>query len=251
MYVMATVPKKYVKEGRTWLKYFQSMDCHKWIIALEHGTGGLVHWQLRYSVRNCDTKDSRQNYFDSFKRIFPEGHMEFTENWCDYERKEGWFVCSDDNDAILKVRFGPMYPNQRRLLDDVDTQNDRQVDVYLDKQGCHGKSWMSIHLYERGKALVVPRYCTTARAIHGYICSSYAGQPYIIIDIPRAGKPNRDIYEAIEEIKDGLVFDERYSGKCRNVRGCKVIVFTNTALDKKALSKDRWRLHGIKGEPLL
>lgn len=251
MYIMATVPKKYVKEGRTWLKYFRSMDCHKWIIALEHGNAGLVHWQLRYSVRNCDTKDSRQNYFDSFKRLFPEGHMEFTENWCDYERKEGFFVCSDDSNEVRSIRFGVPNKYQRQIVYDAKTQSNREIDVYLDKRGSHGKSWLSLYLYEKGLGLLIPRYCTTARALSQFICSAYNGQRYIIIDIPRAGVPKRDLYETIEEIKDGAVFDERYNGHMRNIRGCKVIVFTNHPLDKKMLSADRWRLHGMIGEPLL
>lgn len=249
-YVMATVPKKYVPEGRTWLSYFQKQDCHKWIIALEHGAHGLVHWQLRWKQRNLETKEQRTSFFNQFKTYFPEAHIEFTENWCDYERKEGFFVCSDDNREILSVRFGTLNKLQRDIMEQIRNQGIREIDVYLDKKGNHGKSWLSVHLYERGQALVVPRYCNTARAISNYICSSYAGQPIIIIDIPRAGKINRDLYECMEEIKDGLVFDERYSGKCRNIRGVSLLVFTNQTLDTRMLSKDRWKLHGISGDAL-
>lgn len=252
MYVMATVPKAYVKEGRTWLKYFQSQDCHKWIIALEHGAGGLIHWQLRWKQRNLETKEAREIYFKQFKTMFPQAHIEFSEQWCDYERKEGNYVCSDDSKEILQVRFGAPNRLQREILYILNSQNDRQVDVWLDKAGNHGKTWLSIHLWERGQALVVPRYCTTPREISNFICSSYGGQRYIIIDIPRAQRPRKELYETIEEIKDGLVSDPRYAGKTRNVRGCKLLVFTNNPLDEKQLSRDRWRLHGIKaGEPLL
>lgn len=67
----------------------------------------------------------------------------------------------------------------------------------------------------------------------------------VIVDIPRASKIRPELYEALEEIKDGLVSDPRYAGKTRNIRGAKLVVFTNTALDEKRLSKDRWRLHGV------
>lgn len=248
---MATVPKTYIKEGRTWLKYFRSQDCHKWIIALEHGAGGLVHWQLRFSMRGLDTKDSRQNYFDNFKRLFPQAHMEFTENWCDYERKEGFFVSSDDSKAVLGVRFGVPTRTQKELLCLLKHQSDREITVVYDNKGNHGKSWLALHLWEKGRALLVPRYCTTARALSQFICSAYRGQPIIIIDIPRAGKPNRDLYETMEEIKDGAVFDERYTGSMRDIRGVKLLVFTNQKLDNRMLSYDRWRIYGISGEPLL
>lgn len=245
-YVMATVPKKYVNEGRIWLNYFRSIDCHKWIIALEHGsTTGLAHWQLRWKMRGLDNGTSKTNYFNAFKAKFPQAHIEFTENWCDYERKEGNFVCSDDNAEILRIRFSPLLRSQREILEMARSQGDRQIDVYLDKRGNHGKSFLSIHLWEQGKALLVPRYCGTAREISNFICSSYAGQEYIIIDIPRSARIKPELYEAIEEIKDGVVSDPRYSGKTRNVRGAKLLIFTNTPLDEKKLSHDRWRLHGM------
>lgn len=245
MYVMMTVPRKYIKNGRKWLEYFNANDCHKWVIALEHGKGGLTHWQVRFKVRGCETKQGREQFMNWWKLNCPQAHIEFTENWCDYERKEGNFVSSDDNASILSVRFGTLRPEQREILHMVSTANDRQIDCYLDKYGNRGKTWLSIHLYERGLALLVPRYCGSAREISNFICSAYNGQEYIIIDIPRASKIKPELYEALEEIKDGVVSDPRYSGKTRNIRGCKLIVFTNTKLNEKRLSYDRWRLHGV------
>lgn len=244
-YVMATVPRKYLRAGRSWISYFESIDCHKWVVALEHGKNGLEHWQVRFKVRGCDSKAQKEAYFNEWKRRFPEGHIEFSDNWSAYERKEGFFVCSDDSREVLGIRFGVPTAIQRNILYVAGTQGDRTVDVWLDKKGNHGKSWLSLWLFEKGQGLLVPRYCTTARALSQFICSAYNGERYIIIDIPRAGKPSRDLYECIEEIKDGAVFDERYSGRMRNIRGSRVIVFTNIELDKKMLSADRWRLHGF------
>lgn len=247
-YVMATVPKKYVPEGRTWLSYFRKQDCHKWIIALEHGAQGLVHWQLRWKQRNLETKEQRISFFNQFKTYFPEAHIEFTENWCDYERKEGNFVTSDDNAETIKIRFGSPRPLQREILDIAESQNDRQIDVWYDPKGNHGKSWLTIHLYERGKAF--PVFVTNARQTSADICSGYQGQKYIILDIPRACKIPPELYEVLERIKDGLVHDSRYTDKIRNIRGCRIIVFTNQKLDQKRLSYDRWRLHGFSGDAL-
>lgn len=241
---MATVPKKYVPEGRKWLSYFQNQDCHKWIIALEHGSHGLVHWQLRWKQRGLDTKEARQNFLISFKQMCPQAHIEFSEQWCDYERKEGNFVTSDDNAETIKIRFGSLNRIQKEILDIVESQSDRQIDVWYDPSGNHGKSWLTIHLYEKGKAF--PVFVTNARQASADICSGYTGQKYIIIDIPRACKIPPELYETLERIKDGLVHDSRYADKIRNIRGCKVIVFTNQKLDEKRLSRDRWRLHGIK-----
>lgn len=245
-YVMATVPKKYVNEGRIWLNYFRNIDCHKWIIALEHGsTTGLAHWQLRWKMRDLDNGTSKTNYFNAFKTKFPQAHIEFTENWCDYERKEGNFVTSDDTAETIKIRFGCPRPLQREILSIVESQSDREIDVWYDPRGNHGKSWLTIHLFEKGQAF--PVFTTTANQTSADICSGYKGQKYIIIDIPRASKVPKDLYEVLERIKDGLVHDSRYTDHIRNIRGAKIIVFTNQKLDEKRLSYDRWRLHGFGG----
>lgn len=130
------------------------------------------------------------------------------------------------------------------------SQNDRNIDVFLDPRGNNSKSWLTVHLWERGQCLVIPRSESSAAKISAYICSVWRGEKLIILDIPRASKPKPEWYEAIEEIKDGLVFDPRYNGKCRNIRGTKLIIFTNIELDRKRLSTDRWRLHGISQKSL-
>lgn len=247
-YAMATVPYKYCKRGRTWLEYFEQQDCHKWIIALEHGKGGLKHWQLRFKVRGCDTKQGKDAYFRAWKFQFPTAHIEFTENWCDYERKEGTFVTSDDSREVLSVRFGKPNKWQQQVIYDAMSQSVREIDTYLDKKGKHGKSWLAIHLYEKGLAFLV--YAPSGKQISQDICSGYKGQPFIIIDLPRDEKLSPDFYGQIERIKDGIVHDSRYSDRTRNIRGAKLIIFTNNPLNLKKLSDDRWRLHGVIGEPL-
>lgn len=233
MTIPRTVPKRLI-----WMMIDQN-DCKKWTIGFEVGKDGYRHYQIRLNTSNDD-------FFQWVKNHIPSAHIEkATQEWNDYERKSGNFVCSDDTPQIRQIRFGTLRPLQKKILKTVRNQNDREIDVFLDPSGNHGKSWLAIHLWERGEALIVPRSESSASKISAFICSSWQGQPYIIIDIPRAGKPKPEWYEAIEEIKDGLVFDGRYYGKSRNVRGIKLIIFTNVELDKKRLSHDRWRLHGL------
>jgi len=249
-HVCGTLPYRSKETGRYYApalrKVFELFDVKNWIVALEMGKGGYRHYQVRFDISG-DFRD----FFEWCKQNIPPFHIEEASvptDLCDYERKDGFFVSSADTPEILSIRFGRLTPYQRDMLALVDTQNDRQVDVWLDPKGNHGKSWTSIHLWERGQALVVPRYAVSPEKLSAFVCSAYKGQPYIIIDIPRASKPSKGLYEEIESLKDGLVFDTRYHGRTRNVRGAKVIIFTNTPLDKKALSHDRWRLHGIAWE---
>lgn len=246
-HVMGTLPYR-DKEGRynaQWIRLiFERYDIKDWVVALEKGKGGYRHYQLRF-----DISGDYDTFFNTCKLVIPSLHLEKATNGPyenDYERKEGFFCCSRDTPEILSVRFGRATPIQRDIINMLDTQNDRQVDVWLDPRGNHGKSWLSVHMWERGQALIIPRSATTPEKLSAFVCSAWNGQPYIIIDIPRAQKIDPRLYETIEELKDGLVFDHRYSGRTRNVRGTKVCIFTNTPLDKKKLSHDRWRLHGIE-----
>lgn len=220
-------------------RMIQENDCKKWIIGREVGRNGYRHWQIRLVSSN-------HGFFEWCQINCPTAHVEeASTEQLDYERKSGDFVSSEDTDSIRSVRFGILREPQKKILEEVSDQNDRQIDVYYDPVGNHGKTWLSMYLFERGRALVVPRASTTAEKMSAFVCSAYDREEYIIIDIPRSRKITPELYEALEELKDGLVYDHRYSGRCRNIRGAKIIVFTNSKLDTKCLSHDRWRLHGI------
>lgn len=227
-----SVPKRLIK------LLIETSDCKQWIIAKETGKGGYEHWQIRL-------KTSDDNFFNKCKEWIPQAHIEEANDLWDYERKEGVFWTSEDTEEILKCRFGELNPFQKKIMKDISKQSVRCVDTYYDPKGCSGKTFLTVHLWEKGKALVVPRASTTAEKLSAFVCSAWEGEPIIIIDLPRARKPTAELYEAIEEIKDGLVFDHRYQGKTRNIRGVKVIVFTNHKLDLSKLSADRWNLHGV------
>lgn len=209
------------------------------------GRNGYRHWQIRLVTSNRD-------YFEWMSVNFPAAHVEeASTDTADYERKSGNFLSSSDTREIRQVRFGVLRKSQEKILEEVnedqgkDADGIRRISVFLDKRGCRGKTWLTLYLYEHGRALVVPRASTTAEKMSAFVCSAYNGQEYIIIDIPRSRKITPELYETLEELKDGLVYDHRYSGRSRNIRGVKLIVFTNTELDTKKLSEDRWRLHGI------
>ena len=189
---------------------------------------------------------SNNDFFEWCQINFPTAHVEEASTDApDYERKSGDFISSTDTPAIRSVRFGILRESQKKILEEVNDQSVREIDVYYDPTGNKGKTWLSIYLFERGRAMVVPRASTTAEKLSAYVCSAYHGQEFIIVDIPRSRKITPELYEALEELKDGLVYDHRYSGRCRNIRGAKLIVFTNQKLDTSKLSHDRWRLHAV------
>lgn len=237
MTIPRTVPKKALR------LMIEKNDCKKWTIGFEVGNDGYRHYQVRLVSSN-------DNFFQWVKAHIPTAHVEEgNKNWNDYERKSGNFISSEDTDQIRQVRFGTLNQFQKKVLQEVRSQNVRQIDVYLDPSGHHGKSWLVNYLWERGECHYIPPYLGTGKAIIQDVASKMEQErrSIICIDIVRNQKWTDDLYIALEVIKDGLVDDPRYSGKTINIRGTKVIVFTNAKLDTKKLTFDRWRLHGVGG----
>lgn len=170
-------------------------------------------------------------------------HVEKANGWSDYERKEANFTCSDDKPGNWKIRFGKLTEEQHCILKLASDQNDREIDVYLDKKGGKGKSWLARWLWERGHAYVVPRSVANNGRISADCCTNCGNRDYIILDVQRNKKLVEDWYSELEELKDGLVSDPRYHGRQTYLADRTIIVFTNKELDTKKLSSDRWRLH--------
>lgn len=231
-----TIPKcKYFK--RKLFEFIDTHDIKKWVVGFEKGKQGYRHLQVR--IRTSTT-------WEDLRLLFPTAFIEEGNpqaNW-EYERKEGRYLAWDDTKEKLETRMLGKFSNaQEGLLNAVKTQNVRQVDVWFDPNGNSGKSWFANALYERGLAFYCPPTLTTAEKMVKFVCSGYDNEPMIVIDIPRTYKWTDTDYIAIETIKDGLISDDRYSAKVRNIRGVKVIVLCNTMPKVGKLSADRWRIH--------
>ena len=229
------VPKRAIKE------FIKKNDIHKWIIAKETGKDGYEHWQVRLSTNRS---------FEQIHGVFPQGHIEQSTEWSDYERKEANFVCSEDTNDVLRCRFGKLRENQRRILREVNASGDRSIVTVFDPKGSTGKSFLCRWLFEHNIGFYVPPTVRTTQGIIQYVASGYRGQRIIVIDIPRSSRWTNELYEGIEAIKDGLVYDTRYSAKMRDIWGVKVLCLTNTMPKINALSKDRWTILAETGDVL-
>lgn len=234
-----------------WREY----DGKQYQIGIEKGRNGYRHVQGRIKI-SADTSWNRtvlervgrrktkrvekgSHFFDRCARSGI--HCTKTEQWCDYEGKEGYFISSDDNDEIRSQRFGDLTHDQKEILKLLESNNDREITVWFDQEGGVGKSWLTGALWERRKAHQV-RMTTSAEGIIKDVCSKMTKdrRPIVIVDIPRSGKWTKQIYEAIEVIKDGLIDDPRYSANAINIKGVKVLVMCNSMPKLDKLSKDRW-----------
>lgn len=213
------------------------LDIHKWVIGFEIGKDGYRHLQGRVRV-----SQGKLDGFEAIKKYLPLAHIEDCSDTWEYERKSGHFLTSEDTAEIRAVRFGKLRWQQQLWMNNLNKQDSRGIDVIFDENGNHGKSWFVNWLYETGQGFYCPPTIDTVKGLIQWIASGYNGEGIIAIDIPRSWKWSDQLYVAIESIKDGLVYDTRYSSKLRNIRGVKVIVFCNEMPKVAKLSMDRWNI---------
>lgn len=216
-------------------KILELLDIARWVYCVEKGTTEYLHVHLKIK---CSENISEAR----LRKLFFPYHVEKSNESDGYLRKKGYisYESSEDTNEVREVRTGTLYPWQEALVNRVLAQSVRQVTVLYDPDGGIGKTWLSAYLFEKGLALCVPPTLDTVKEMIQYICSLYKNEDIIILDIPRSLKWSVKLSTAIETIKDGLLYDSRYTGKVKHIRGIKVLVFTNHDPPRKMLSEDRW-----------
>lgn len=255
------------------MKYIRDNDIKKWIVAEECGRSGYKHWQIRMQAREgfFEFEEKQQpkigpNWTIVYEKIrigsgwanknIPTAHIEECSDTWEYEAKEGRYWASWDTVEVHRMRWGRPRWYQEAVINRLRTTNDREVMVWVDPKGNVGKSWLVGHLFETGRAYYLPPTMTTVQSMLQTMASlahqdreeGRPPRPYVIIDIPRTWKWSKELYCAIESIKDGLIMDPRYSARPINIRGVKVLVLTNEQPKLDSLSADRWV---IENTPML
>lgn len=262
---MVTMPRNENMNALKLLIYINTHDVKKWVIGAETGRNGYQHWQCRLAVSDdhffefeerevWDTHTTparivKKKIGIGWINVFiPEAHVEECSDTWEYETKEGRYIASWDTPEVRQLRFGRMRWTQKCAVEALRATNDREIMVWVDQEGNKGKSWLVGHLFETGKAYYLPPTLTSVQSMLQTIASlawedRKQGRPpreFVLIDIPRSWKWSRELYCAIETIKDGLIMDPRYSARPINIRGVQVLVMCNTSPKLDALSADRW-----------
>lgn len=156
-----------------------------------------------------------------------------------------------------QLKYFDWVPTQQWELDIValsDTRSDpREIMWYYDPIGNIGKTALSKWLYvnKPGKWFCSKDMGTSrdaATIIDNAICSGWDGTGFIL-QLPRSAEEHTRIYAYLEEIKDGMVTSQKYSGRTIVFDTPHVIVFANFLPDTSALSLDRWKICQITKGP--
>lgn len=224
--------------------------CKKWVFQLEKGEeSGYLHYQGRMSLM----VKKRLNQVIKMN-IIPGAHISLTstENHNNdfYVTKSETRIEGPWSDKDMEIprhlRDEPTwYEWQKYIVDRINVYEERTVNIIYDPKGCQGKSFLASWLGVRGLARRIP-VLNDSKDVMRMVMDCPKSKVYFV-DMPRAAskKNLHNFYAAIEDVKNGYAYDDRYKFKEEYFDPPQVWVFTNELPDTSLLSKDRWRVWTI------
>lgn len=216
----------------------------KWSFQLEKGeTTGYLHYQCRISLKQKKRDNELRKILDLECYISPTSCENRDNNF--YVTKEDTRVDGPwmDSDSYIprQVReIEKLHVWQQQILESRLVWDTRSINILYDPIGGMGKTTIKTYIgaHKFGRALpFMNDYRDMLR-----IVMDTPKVPLYIIDIPRAISKDKlfQFFSAIETIKDGYAYDDRYSFKEQYFDCPTVWVFMNVIPDRDYLSKDRW-----------
>lgn len=232
----------------------------KWIFQLEISDEGYVHWQGRMSLIKKRRCHELHHLFVLQKSVMAKAHFTPTCK-ATLEDKDALWAYSDKLDTHVdgpwssddkepayvprQVREAPdLRPFQKTILANIGVWDTRTINLVYCEKGNNGKSTLLSHIVAHGLGVVPP----TVNDAKDLLRMVYAmpGNFYCF-DMPRAMKKESmfGFWSAVETIKDGRAYDDRYTYRQRLFDCPNIWVFTNTLPDLGLMSRDRWKIWTI------
>lgn len=226
----------------------------QWAFQLEQGETGYIHWQGRINLK----KKVRSMCGNINKKIrwSPTSNdgvsTKFSYVLKEETRIEGPWADTDQIKYVPRQfrEITELMPWQQSIIEDSKIWNTRNINVIYCPEGNQGKSTLIGYMSVHGLGCKVP-FCNDYKDIMRMIYGMETSKCYMI-DMPRAINKERlyQLYGAIEEIKGGYAYDDRYSFKTKWFDCPNIYVFTNELPDLGLLSKDRWIIWTIRNNSL-
>lgn len=135
-----------------------------------------------------------------------------------------------------------MHPWQLQVMKSIEQPDERAVNFVVDEGGKRGKSSLGMYLLCKGLGRRLPP-CLSYKDVMRKVMDTPVTKCFIV-DLPRTIKPWKiaDVFSAVEEIKNGHAWDDRYQWKEKTFEPPAVWMFANSLPDLSMLSSDRWKV---------
>lgn len=229
----------------------------RFVFQREKGDTGYEHFQGRLSLQKKRRKNELLKLFgdDAPNYLEPTCNTEYTKGDAFYQTKvdtrvEGPWT-EDDKPLYVPRQVREMQalrPFQQAIVNDINTWDKRTINIVYCEGGNKGKSCLVSYLraYRLGRALPpVNDYKDLLRMV----CDLPTSGLYLF-DMPRAMNKDKmyQFYSAVETIKDGYAYDDRYNFREKSFDSPNIWIFCNVMPEPGLLSMDRWRVWDIDEE---
>lgn len=249
-----TISKNAVPDREKCLSPFLTQKCKKWGYQLEKGEEtGYEHYQGRLSLKTKVSEALMVKMMnDKFGKGF--GKVSCTTTNCskgkafyEYTTKESTRVAGPWTDADSskyiprQIReMGPLRPFQERVVASADIWDTRHINYIYCPNGNIGKSLLVGYCRAHGIGRALPPV-NDYKDLMRMVCDLPTSKLYLF-DMPRSMNKDKlySFYSAIETIKDGYAYDDRYSFKEKVFDCPQIWIFANTLPSMAHLSNDRW-----------
>lgn len=228
---------------------YKTTGYFKWIYQIESGQNGTEHLQ-GYISHKTPIKQT------TLKNKFPRAHLEVARG----NEDQNITYCSKCDTRVrgpyhsdnIKVKkdikvIANLFPWQKELLSHIDFNDDRKIYWYFDDVGCSGKTAMAKYLIKHHNSLYVNG---EAKDVF-HAVAEHKNKDDLIIVINFTRMHEKVNYGMMEALKDGIFFAGKYESKQVIMNSPHIVVFSNNAPWRDALSDDRWAVYMITGERTL
>lgn len=231
----------------TEMELFCKSECSTFAFQEETGENGTEHLQGYWEFKNART-------FQSLKKKWPKTHIEKCRNkeaalkYCQKEETR----TGNSYTSIKKVKDRleglELREWQKEIVEIIKTEPDpRKIYWYYDRTGNTGKTSLAKHLCLKYPGEVLYMSGKASDVKYGIMCfqeNKENNLRVVIFDYVRSIESFVS-YEAIETVKNGIFFNNKYESKMVVYDEPHVIIFANFAPDQSKLSKDRWVIRDI------
>jgi len=257
------------QEGRSEIiEKWMRKECKKW--GYQHERIEWVtkpdfnHWQARFSLKNKMTKFQ---LMANMPWKLGSRQLSVTSNACrgpnfyDYVCKDKSFVVGTrkcDKDVIMPRqlrKIKELKPWQQDLWDLCQIPDDDYINCIIDPAGWNGKTAIAGLMEFSGLAFFCPPVSEAKDMMQIMYGAHKQGYKLdcIIIDVPRAWKTNKyeaDFWMAIEMLKRGKIYDQRYTYRQEWIDSPSLWVMINRKPNLECITLRRWKLWGITPDGL-
>lgn len=214
-------------------------NAKKWVFQLERGEeSGKLHYQGRFSLEKKDRWPSGvpKHWVGNMAPTSKNGSEKlWTYVMKEETRVDGpWMDCEKPTYVPQRLRNATLRGWQKRLFEELEKQDDRDIILVHDPVGGTGKTFALMYALVHKGAVYVPSTCDTVQQMAGALLCKMRRPDVrypVIVDVPRATCLNpakfAQVFAAVETWKAGYITDGRHHYREFLCEPPRMVVFYN------------------------